>query len=201
MAILKFRPPGVLKGRWWRPEWRVQVELAEWLDKHPELQSSYFHVPNGGFRRQRTSYWLRKSGAKPGVPDIIIIRPGVYQSRQFAMIGLELKRARSYKVSASQKHWLSTLDSYGHLAVVCRGLDAAKDFLNEAYPSGAPAALICASREERYAFIEACFRSAIFAGYSNTRIALYAGVHRSTVDMMRRRYLSALTTESEALSA
>ena len=99
-----------------------QERLAKWLDARGVL---WCHVPNEGKRSPRYGAGLRRAGTKRGVPDVLIFAGrGVYLGA-----AIELKRQHGGKVTDEQAEWLDRLDQLGWAAMVCRGADAAIEWL------------------------------------------------------------------------
>ncbi len=114
-----------------------QAALIEWAYieglRRPELMLLYA-VPNGGYRPPRTAAILKRTGVRPGVPDLClpVARPpyhGLY---------IELKRRRGAAVSAYQKIWLDRLREQGYRAVVSYGWDEAREEILSYLDGGVP---------------------------------------------------------------
>ena len=99
--------------------------LARWLDMRGV---DWFHPPNGGARSVVVGRKLKEQGAKAGVPDVVIITPP--PAGDFVGTVIELK-TKTGRVSEHQKRWLETFAEHGWLTQVCRGWQAAADFLKE----------------------------------------------------------------------
>ena len=103
-----------------------QAALFEWArlseKKHPELKLLH-HIPNGGARDGRTGAVLKRTGVKPGVPDICLPVP----SGDHHGLYIELKRRNGGALSANQRIWLNALSEQGHKAVCCKGWEEARD--------------------------------------------------------------------------
>lgn len=56
-----------------RLEEYIQFQLAQWLR---ENNYTFFHVPNGGYRRKAEAGRLKAIGVRAGVHDLIILLPG-----------------------------------------------------------------------------------------------------------------------------
>jgi len=67
-----------------------QAALFEWArlseKRHPELKLLH-HIPNGGARDGRTGAVLKRTGVKPGVPDICL--PVLFDARHMRYLGIE----------------------------------------------------------------------------------------------------------------
>lgn len=104
------------------------VALAEWA-RHQVLADPasplglLFSVPNGGFRSARTAGRLYAEGLRKGVSDYMLPVP----RRDYHGVFLELKRpARNALLSPEQRQWLTEVATWGYLAAVCWGWDAAR---------------------------------------------------------------------------
>lgn len=91
------------------PEYLLQNAVAGFLDMHPCSNSVWFHYPSGGFRDKKTARLLKKSGAKPGVPDVMIFRPFTLDGRSYNGLAIELKKLGANGPSPCQDHWLRSL--------------------------------------------------------------------------------------------
>lgn len=112
-----------------------QAALFDWANyasgRHPELALLYA-VPNGGKRHIKTAITLRRTGVKPGVPDIHLpVARGGYHS-----LYIEMKRRKGGTVSPEQKEWHKALTEQGHRCQVCKGWDEARQVLEEYLASG-----------------------------------------------------------------
>jgi len=100
-------------------EEQVQNAVAEYLDA---LGVLWCHSPNGGKRDKIAGARLRRQGAKPGVPDVLIF--GRPPSGDFVGAALELK-IKGGRVSEQQRGWLDALEDRGWFTAVCVGVDEA----------------------------------------------------------------------------
>lgn len=106
------------------------------LDKYPELKW-LTHIPNGGWRDERTALNLKAEGVKSGVPDYLLaIKRG-----EFSGLWIELKRPESVcknkkgktikrkagKTSNEQDEWKTHLLSQGFGVFVAVGWEDARD--------------------------------------------------------------------------
>jgi hypothetical protein len=91
-----------------------------------------FHPPNGGSRTKAEAGIFKTQGVKAGVPDIVMDLPrGAYHGLR---IELKASPPNHAAVSPSQKEWNLRLCAAGYCAVICKGIDAAKQ-VTEAYLS------------------------------------------------------------------
>ena len=113
----------------WQPtEEQEQAAIFEWAElmkpQLPEL-ALLFHVPNGGLRSKPEAVRMKKTGVKPGVPDLCLPVPRGESHGLF----IELKRRHGGKVSPDQKAWIEALTDQGYYAEVCRGAEEACDLI------------------------------------------------------------------------
>lgn len=114
-------------------EAREQRALIQWarvaVGRYPEL-ASLFHPANGGARDGLTASLMKAEGVRPGVLDLILLKPrGVYHG-----LAVELKAtgATASSLSADQRLEIQTLSEDGYLAVGVNGWEVAKAVI-EAY--------------------------------------------------------------------
>lgn len=119
--------------------------LAQWL----RLKKLPFtHIANESGRGRtamlRTAK-LKRMGQSKGFPDYLIAIPShipylevikdgencIERRVDKRLIAIELKRQKGGHVSPSQREWLKILNSAGIEAVVCRGFEEAKKFIEE----------------------------------------------------------------------
>ena len=108
-----------------RSEYEDQVAIFQWAGlveyQYPELNLLNGSIMGGTGIKPAILNKLKKAGMKKGKPDINLpIARGGY-------IGLwiELKRQGGPDPSKDQIKWLMRLDQAGHLAVCCKGSEAA----------------------------------------------------------------------------
>lgn len=95
-----------------------QEALFEWVcyQNNPFIKLLYA-IPNGGYRPPKTAALLKRTGVKPGVPDMFLPVPhGCYHG-----LYIELKRTQGGAVSYPQKIWIDSLKSQGYRVEVCKG--------------------------------------------------------------------------------
>lgn len=97
-------------------EAREQVALARSLDA---AKLRWCHVPNGGKRDRRTAELMKASGAKSGVPDVLVFDPppSLPTARGVA---LELK-VKGGALETEQREWLTALGAIGWVTIVAWG--------------------------------------------------------------------------------
>ena len=96
-----------------------QVIFVQWFRaQYPGVL--IFAIPIGGYRDKRTAEKLKAEGVVPGVPDLFIPEWKLF---------LEFKRKKGGTVSKEQKGIMEHLTGIGYSAVVCRGFEAARDYV------------------------------------------------------------------------
>jgi hypothetical protein len=101
---------------------------------HIELDSVVFDylyaIPNGGRRNLREAVRLKAQGVKSGVSDLHLALPlngllGLWIEMKKPIVKGEKKPT----VSLSQRQWLQRMNKAGFKAVVCFGLEEAKEVI------------------------------------------------------------------------
>lgn len=111
-------------------EGNEQISLFLWLQlQHPEIYEMAFHTPNGGKRNPSEAARFKKQGVKAGYPDIAIDIP----RNGYHGLRIEIKATppNDCRVSESQKQWIEKLNNHGFKAVVCLGLNDAKQTIKD----------------------------------------------------------------------
>ena len=102
----------------------------------------HFRVPNETY----TKSWSQKAknkklGVSSGVPDLFVAVPFPPphliiahkdrddEVRNKTLVAIEMKRKKGGVTSANQKQWIKTLNEAGIQTVVCKGCDAAIEFI------------------------------------------------------------------------
>jgi len=86
-------------------------------------------IPNS----TRTPHWgtkmkNKKSGLRPGLPDMLIILPNT------GLLFIEMKRKKRSTVSVFQKEWIAELNKLDNVeAVIAKGADKAIEFVELFY--------------------------------------------------------------------
>ncbi len=106
------------RGSMGKSEAQEQAILVTWLERQNIL---HYAIPNGGRRSMGEAMQLKRTGLKPGVPDLCI----PMASRGFHALYIELKRADGGVVSEAQRYWIDELSRAGNQAMVCHGADEA----------------------------------------------------------------------------
>lgn len=97
-------------------EHEEQREVVRWFRQMwPRVR--IFAIPNGGARSAATAGRLKAEGASPGVPDLFIPEWATW---------VEMKRIKGGVVSPEQKDWMNYLRNVGYCAIVCKGVEDAK---------------------------------------------------------------------------
>ena len=114
------------------PEDRLQITVAEFLDRALPADAVWFHVANQRKTSPRQGAKLKRMGVKPGVPDLCIIWRG-------RPIFIELKAGKG-RVSVKQAELMASLTLAGAVVTVCRSLDEVSEFLAGVMPMRAKVA-------------------------------------------------------------
>lgn len=102
----------------------------------------HFRVPNETYTRS----WSQKAknkklGVSSGVPDLAVVVPTKAIAERYAvsrdyeewygsrLVFIEMKRKKGGVTSANQKQWIKILNKAGVQTVVCKGCDAAIEFI------------------------------------------------------------------------
>ena len=102
----------------------------------------HFRVPNETYTRS----WSQKAknkklGVSSGVPDLFVAVPFPPphliiahkdrddEVRNKTLVAIEMKRKKGGVTSANQKQWIKTLNEAGVQTVVCKGCNAAIEFI------------------------------------------------------------------------
>jgi hypothetical protein len=102
-------------------EHQEQVKLVGYMRRKGW---TFCAIPNGGSRSSAIEgARLRASGLQRGFPDLLLFWP--------VQAAIELKRQKGGRVSDEQRAWLDTLEGCGWKVQVCKGADAAIEWLEE----------------------------------------------------------------------
>jgi hypothetical protein len=100
-------------------EHEEQREFVKWFRQtHKDVR--IFAIPNGGARSITTASKLKVEGVCAGVPDLFIPQ---------WLMWIEMKRQKGGVVSNEQKDWIAHLRGIGHLVIVSKGAEDAKQQL------------------------------------------------------------------------
>jgi VRR-NUC domain len=102
-----------------------QEAFVKWLDDNGYPR---FRVPNETYtksHKQRNKN--KKLGVSSGVPDLFVVVPADYSDHR--LVAIEMKRRKGGVTSENQKKWIKTLNEAGIQTVVCKGCDAAIEFI------------------------------------------------------------------------
>ena len=124
LALAQGRRVRLRKAPVIRPkEFELHVSVAALLRRRRAPEWLWWHTPNGEIRDKREAAKLKAMGAKPGVPDFLLISP--YGSVRF----LELKR-RGESLSEDQEAFSLHCIRHGIPYSVARTIDEALAALN-----------------------------------------------------------------------
>lgn len=98
-----------------------QAALFQYALYQKEIEwTLLFAIPNGGYRKIKTGIQLKRTGLKPGIPDIFLpVGRGIYHG-----LFIEMKSEKG-TVRKNQKEWHDALRTQGYKVEVCRGCDQA----------------------------------------------------------------------------
>lgn len=101
-----------------------QIAVFDWaaysIGAYPELSMMY-HVGNERKCSPQQGAMLKRSGVRPGVPDIVLpVARGGHHG-----LYVELKRVRGGRLSEEQRSWIARLNAEGYYAVCCEGAEVA----------------------------------------------------------------------------
>jgi hypothetical protein len=94
----------------------------------PELRM-LFAVPNGGLRHPAVAAQLKRTGLKPGVPDVMLaVARGCWHGLfiEMKVPASKLTGTRAGVTSMEQEMWLNDLFLEGYQVAVCYGWDQAR---------------------------------------------------------------------------
>lgn len=98
-------------------EHEEQREFVSWFRRnHPGVR--IFAIPNGGKRGMAEAARLKVEGVSSGVPDLYV--PAWH-------LWVEMKRTKGGRVDEAQSDWHAYLRDIGHVVVVGKGADDAKE--------------------------------------------------------------------------
>ncbi len=123
-------------------EFDLQRAFCIWLDGNPDRNGVprvqpalapgvvYWHTPNGGSRSQSEGARFKQIGVKPGIHDLLFLRPTQFESGVYGLLfGMEWKEPGKGRLSESQLTMHPRLMSAGMAAsCVVDNLQDAKDF-------------------------------------------------------------------------
>jgi hypothetical protein len=104
-----------------RSEQQEAEDFAKWLKGRGY---DFTHVPNetgSSAEAKRRAIRMKRAGVSKGFPDYLIFAKG-------KMIAIELKSLTG-SATKEQKQWLDTLKLIGFHTAVCKGSEAAKQFV------------------------------------------------------------------------
>lgn len=105
-------------------ELQEQIRVIKWWDSNCErwgyLPVHLFHVPNGGSRGEIESVNLKRSGVRPGVPDLFLAVPVSHFHGMF----IEMK-SETGRFDSIQEATMFEYDKQGYRCVVAYGHEEA----------------------------------------------------------------------------
>jgi hypothetical protein len=116
--------PRRLPRRREQPERAIQVALVEHLAWRTPPGTWWTHFPAGGRRSRVAGAILKGMGAKPGVPDILLLSQG-------RLFGLELKAGTKGRLSDTQVETHAAMRNAGAVIGTAGTIDEALDLLAE----------------------------------------------------------------------
>jgi len=113
-------------------EHQEQVMLINWWRmQYKQYKYHLWAIPNGGSRHIVTAVNLKAEGVLAGVSDLFLMIPNTKYHGMF----IEMK-AKTGKVSDSQKEFMAAASSMNYLAVVCYGFEEAKEEITKYLQEG-----------------------------------------------------------------
>lgn len=108
-------------------EHKIQAALFNWLYfKHRDAYDHTFSIPNGGKRHISVAKKLKAEGGKAGVPDIFLAIP----RKGLHGLFIELKSDKG-RPTKEQLEWLDRLSGQSYGTMICKGLDAAMETIED----------------------------------------------------------------------
>jgi hypothetical protein len=104
-------------------EHEIQCAFFDWVDikaKQDPIYKGFFAIPNGGHRHIGVARKMKREGARPGVPDVML----PFACACKAGLAIEFKKPGG-KLSPVQKEWKERLDLWGWHYVVCFSVEEA----------------------------------------------------------------------------
>ena|SRR5580692_6545645 len=99
-----------------------QKLLTDWLNLK---KIRFYAIPNGGSRNLLEAIKLKRTGVKPGVPDLCLPFP----SGDWHGMYIEMKRKEGGRISQQQQDWLDYLFANGYYVGVAYGFEMAKEMV------------------------------------------------------------------------
>lgn len=100
-----------------------QRALIKWVRTHERIEPRLkllFAIPNGERREPRVAARLRREGVVPGVPDLCLPIPLLWNNGMPAVLFIEMKSAGG-RQSIAQQNWAHAAETSGCVVVVlCR---------------------------------------------------------------------------------
>lgn len=117
------------------PEDALQESIVNWLDVALVAPAMYWATPNGGKRSKKTAALLKKTGTKPGIPDLFVLHNGLLLGPELKAPPPLLKSGALSKakprLSDDQKAMHQRLLAAGAKTAVCQSIAEVEIFLRE----------------------------------------------------------------------
>lgn len=109
-------------------EHEEQREFVSWFRRtHPGVR--IFAIPNGGRRGMAEAARLKVEGVSAGVPDLHVPAWNLW---------VEMKRTKGGRVDAPQADWHAYLRDIGHVVIVGKGAEDAKEQVDRFFMASFP---------------------------------------------------------------
>ena len=110
-------------------EYEEHCVVAAWLMRN---NIPFYHVPNGGYRKQHEAYKLKAMGVFSGVPDLCILgaRKGYHG------LYVEVKRRIGGRLSDTQRYWGDLLVREGYCFAEGKGADECIRIISDYFDMG-----------------------------------------------------------------
>ncbi len=104
----------------------TEAEEAKVLVAYMRIKGYMFtHVPSetgSSMEARRRAIRMKQQGTTRGFPDYIVLAHG-------KLLFIELKRVRGGRTSPEQLEWIDAINACGGVAAVCKGAQAAIEFI------------------------------------------------------------------------
>ena len=112
----------------------LQIQCVSWFKyQYPAFTKLLFHAKNEASHSSRKVAIDAAAGVVPGVPDLILALPAVYEEEKqgdgctwassFFDLGIEMKFGKTNNQTPAQKEFQQFYEASGHKYVVVRNLD------------------------------------------------------------------------------
>ena len=96
----------------------------QWLEIKHYRHTHIMNESGAGYKNLRRSVLGKAMGVSRGVPDFMVIADG-------NLIFVELKRQHGGRIQPEQEQWLADLAKTGASCAICKGWQAAADFIEQ----------------------------------------------------------------------